>query len=233
MSQITVVAANQINAVAPPGAGTVDVQVTTTSGQSLPKPVDQFTYGVQPMVASISPYHGPSTGGTIVTITGTGFTTATRVSFDEVDFPVNADASFTIVSDTQITAVSPPAVAGVASVLVTNSIGSSPPSKGGKFLYEATVDAISPASGPTSGGTVVTVTGSGFQAVVNGATVNVVQYVNFGDQISRITDFVIDSPTQLRVTMPPWAAETRDLQVDTVSGPSPASPGDLFTYTTP
>jgi hypothetical protein len=55
-----------------------------------------------PTIASIVPNSGPAAGGTTVTITGRYFTGATAVRFG-----ANA-AIFTVDSDTQITAISPP-----------------------------------------------------------------------------------------------------------------------------
>jgi large repetitive protein len=57
-----------------------------------------------PVVTGISPASGPLSGGTSVTITGSNFTGATAVSFGGT-----AAASFTVSSDTSITAVIPAA----------------------------------------------------------------------------------------------------------------------------
>ena len=69
-----------LTAVSPPGvAGTVDITVTTPIGTSDISPADQFTYVVAPIVSCVSPViGGPLAGGTTVTITGTGFSNATR-----------------------------------------------------------------------------------------------------------------------------------------------------------
>lgn len=67
----------------------------------------------------------PSSGaaGTTVTIAGTGFTGATAVRFNGVDA-----SSFTVVSDTQLTAVVPPtAVDGVITVVNGSSVNSASP----------------------------------------------------------------------------------------------------------
>lgn len=56
-----------------------------------------------PTISGVTPRQGPSTGGTAVTITGAGFTGTTQVIFG-----FQAAVSFTVDSDTQITAVSPP-----------------------------------------------------------------------------------------------------------------------------
>ncbi|WP_308425171.1 IPT/TIG domain-containing protein, partial [Wenjunlia tyrosinilytica] len=59
----------------------------------------------------MTPTTGPTTGGTTITLTGTGFTSATAVRFG-----TTPATSFTIVSDTHISAVSP---AGTGTVQVT------------------------------------------------------------------------------------------------------------------
>lgn len=58
--------------------------------------------GGAPTFTSINPTSGPVAGGTVVTITGTGFTGATNVVFG-----AEAAASFTVDSDTQVTATTP------------------------------------------------------------------------------------------------------------------------------
>ena len=69
-----------------------------------------------PAVASVSPASGPVTGGTAITITGTGFLPGATVSFDSY-YPA-VDVS--VVGPTTITARTPALSAGVHSVSVTN-----------------------------------------------------------------------------------------------------------------
>ena len=81
-----------------------------------------------PTVSSISPTSGPATGGTSVTVSGSGFTDATAV-----DFGGNA-ASFTITSDTQISATSP-AGSGTVDITVTTPNGTSTTGSSDQFIY--------------------------------------------------------------------------------------------------
>jgi large repetitive protein len=60
------------------------------------------TFVPVPRVLSISTAYGPATGGTSVTITGTGFTNATSVSFG-----ATPAATFTIANDNSIAATAP------------------------------------------------------------------------------------------------------------------------------
>jgi len=62
----------RIVAIAPPGLGKVDVTVVTANGTSPINPKDAYQYG-KPTITSVSPDEGPATGGTEVTITGSGF----------------------------------------------------------------------------------------------------------------------------------------------------------------
>ena len=99
----------------------------------------------------MSPTSGPAAGGTLVTITGTGFTGATAV-----DFGTTAATSVTVVNDTTITADSP-AGTGTVDVTVTTPAGTSATSAADQFTYTAvaapTVTGLSPTSGPAAGGT--------------------------------------------------------------------------------
>ena len=89
-----------------------------------------------PTVTSVTPSTGPSAGGNTVTITGTGFTGATSVTFGGV-----AATSFTVVNDTTITSVVPSGSAGAVSVIVTTAVGSN----AANSLYSyATVVATTP-----------------------------------------------------------------------------------------
>lgn len=70
---ITADTASAVSVLAPPGAGTVTVAVTTPGGIATSS--KQFEYG--PEVESVTPASGPLAGGSTVTITGTGFLTGT------------------------------------------------------------------------------------------------------------------------------------------------------------
>jgi alpha-tubulin suppressor-like RCC1 family protein len=124
----TVNSDDSITATAPAGAGTVDVTVVTAGGTSATGSADTFTYGVT--VTGVEPDEGPQAGGTSVTITGSGFTGATVVSFGST-----AATSFTVNSDSSITAVAP-AGKGTVDVQVTTTYGTSPTSWADQFSYK-------------------------------------------------------------------------------------------------
>jgi hypothetical protein len=128
-ASFTVNSATSITAVSPAGAGTVDVTVTTPAGTSPTGSADQFTYG--PTVTKVEPNRGSTGGGTTVTLTGTGFTGASAVNFG-----ATSAKSFTVNSNTSITAVSPKVKGnGTVDVTVTTPIGTSPTSAADHFTF--------------------------------------------------------------------------------------------------
>jgi hypothetical protein len=129
-TSFSVVSSSEITAVSPAQVAAVhNTYVTTPEGTSLPVAADEFTYTAA-VVSSISPTSGPTTGGTTVTITGFGFTGATKVLFGTV-----AATSFSVVSDTKITAVSPAQAAAWHKIYVTTPSGTSSPVTADRFTY--------------------------------------------------------------------------------------------------
>ena len=112
-------------------------------------------------MTGISPAAGPIAGGTVVTVTGTGF--ADAIAGTGVQFSGTNAASFTISSGSSMSATSP-AGTGVADITVTNETGTSAITSADHFSYDAapSVSAVSPAAGPIAGGSVVTITGVGY-----------------------------------------------------------------------
>jgi hypothetical protein len=127
-TSFTVNSETSITAVSPAHAtGGVIVMVKTPEGWSQTLEPAHFTYG--PTVTKLEPNVGPPSGGTSVTITGTNFTGATAVHFGPTAAP-----SFTVNSDTSITAVSPSGT-GFVQVTVTTKEGTSVESPGARFGY--------------------------------------------------------------------------------------------------
>jgi hypothetical protein len=113
----TVIDDGSISVVVPAGAaGPVSVIVTTAGGIDwLP---DSYTYIAAPTVSIVSPTTGPTAGGTLVSLAGTGLSTTTQVTFD------GTPANFSVISDTLVSANTPPGTAGAVDVVVTNPAGS-------------------------------------------------------------------------------------------------------------
>src|SRR5439155_2406545 len=116
--------------------------------------------------------------------------------------------------------------AGVADVIVTVSGQSSAANPGDEFTYVVPppiVTAVNPSSGPTAGGTTITITGTSFDT--GPATVSV------GD--SPATGVSVVSATQINATTPAHSAGLADVVV-TIGGQSSATnAGDQFTYLAP
>ncbi len=211
-------------------AGAVDVVVTVPGGSATS--VGGFTY-VNPTITSLTPNSGPVAGGTSVVITGTGFTGATGVTFG------GTTASCTVNSDTQITCTSPSHAAGPVDVVVTVP-GGSATSVGG-FTYIATaITGMNPTSGPTSGGTTVVITGTGFTGATGftfGGT-NASCTVNSDTQITCTTPAHTAGPVDVVVTAPAGMATSvggftyipATLTV-AASGAATIKPGDPYVYT--
>ncbi len=229
-SKFTVRSATAIGAVAPAGAGTVDVTVTTPEGTSAASAADQFAYtDSPPVVREVLPDEGPAAGGTSVTILGLYFLPATAV-----DFGGTSAVSFTVESNKSITAVAPPGTAGKALVTVTSPYGTSGPEScilrnppGGchprdhfKFGVPTITD-VTPATGSTTGGTSVTITGTGFGI---GATATTVK---FGGTRSPTVECT--STTTCTVVAPPRKAGTVDIRATVNRKTSKPSPADQFT----
>jgi hypothetical protein len=72
-TSFTVKSSKSILALTPAAAATtVDVTVTTPAGTSATSLADHFRFG-PPTITELTPNHGPTTGPTSVTVTGTGF----------------------------------------------------------------------------------------------------------------------------------------------------------------
>ena len=150
-----------------------------------------FTFVAPPAVTTVSPTSGPSAGGTAVTLTGTDFTSGATVTFGGV-----AATNVIVVSATSITLTTPAHSAGAVTVVVTNpdSQSASVPN-GFTFVAPPTVTTVSPDSGPTAGGTAVTLTGTDF---TTGAT------VTFGGVAA--TNVIVVSATSITLTTPAHSA---------------------------
>jgi hypothetical protein len=147
--------------------------------------------GVAPIVTGLSTNSGgPYSGGTTVVIHGSGFSSADGVRFG------STGASFTMNSDSQITAVSPVPVTGSpvggVDVSVETLTAQSAPVPADRFLYGGPdLTGVSPAYGPEVGGAAVTIHGANF---LTGDT------VHFGTQVG--TGVTITSSTSLQVVAP-------------------------------
>jgi len=228
--QFAIVADTQIVADSPAGVGDVDVTVVNPGGTSRTSSADKFNYAPSitcptPPTSGcpVEPSNGPPTGGTDVTITGTNFTGATAVNFGTAALtPTMTDppgtGNFLFVSDTEIIADSP-AGSGVVNVAVTTPGGSSSLSSSDEFSYAPTVTGLTPTFGPATGGTTVTITGSGF----TNATA-----VDFG--ATAATSFFVSSDSSITATSPPGKVPSVAVTVTTSGGTSVGGTASDFGY---
>jgi hypothetical protein len=177
-----------------------------------------------PVLSALNPASGPQSGGTTVTLSGQAFIGVSKVLFAGVE------ASFTVDSESLITAISPSCLPSTACAQSSNAFGApitvitpagsvTTPTTA-EFAYQASITSVSPSSGPLSGGTSVTVTGAGFETGANSRfRFGTLPAVNA--QCSSTTLCTMLTPAQ-----GPGSVEV------TYSGSLPANSG-RFTYTGP
>ncbi len=158
---------------APPGApGFVDVTVSNTNGTGTL--ADGFEYRPPPSLLAVLPSAGTPLGGTAVTLTGAGFRAGTPGAIT-VTFGGQPASDIVVVDDTTITARTPAGAPGAAvDVVLANELGTATLADGYAYHPAPTLALVDPASGPSIGGTLVTLTGAGF--VANGAGANTVTF---------------------------------------------------------
>src|SRR5207245_5378840 len=121
------------------------------------------------------------------------------------------DTIISVVCATHVNATTPAHAAGLADVVVTIGGQSSATNAGDQFTYLAptpTVTAIDPTSGPTAGGTAITITGTSFDATAT---------VAIGG--SAATGVTVVSATQINAATPAHPAGVADVVV-TIGGQS-------------
>jgi len=208
-TDVVVTGSAEITCNTPPGTGTVEIEVFNPA--SSPGTLSSaFTYDVvpAPTVSTITPVHGPASGGTTVTIGGTGFVAGATVTIDATPATgVSVNSSSEIVCTT-------PAGTGLVTVTVENTDGDKGYLVNG-YTYDPppTVGSIAPDHGPEPGGTTVTITGSDF---VSGATVDIGGAAATSVSVNSATEIVCDTPpgsglAGVSVTNP-------DAQTGTLSG---------------
>ncbi|MET7937865.1 IPT/TIG domain-containing protein [Streptomyces sp. NPDC005322] len=191
----------------PAGSGAAPVTVTTPGGTGT---LGYFYYSPFPALTGISPAAGPVSGSDQeIVITGRNLAGAIDVYFG------STRAVIQTVSDTQVTvrAAESPAPGGVTVTVTTP--GGSTDGLAYTYLSPSAVTGVSPSTGPTTGGTEVTITGAGL-AHTDHVTFNGIQ-----------ASFAVISDTTLTTTSPPSGTEgTVDV---TVTGPG-GTPAGSFTY---
>jgi IPT/TIG domain len=212
-TNVAVVNSTTVTVTTPAGStGAATVAVTNPGGQNASL-ANAFTYIAPPTVSSITPSSGPVAGGTGVTITGIGFLAGATVTIGGT-----AATKVVVVNSTTITATTPAGSVGAATVTVTNSGQSGSLANGFTYIGQPTVSSVSPNSGSTLGGTVVTIKGTNFAV---GAT------VTFGG--TSATNVIVVNSTMITVTTPARSSGTVSVTVTNV-GAQTSTLTNGFTY---
>jgi hypothetical protein len=194
----------------PSGTGTVPVTVTTPGGSVS---AGQYFYINPPFKAALSAYVGPVGGTNTVTVTGSGLATTTGITFG-----ATAGTGLSVTNDGSVDIVVP-AGTGTVPIHVTTKGGST---NGLFYSYAAApaTDSISPAGGPESGGTPVSI----------GSTtggLSTTEDVSFGANSAAF--YVLDDNSI--VAYAPAGTGTVTVNIDTAGGPDTTP--QSFTYTPP
>ena len=205
----------QVTFTTPPASstlgGSVNVLIQNPDGgvASLASGFYYTAYEIPLAISTVDPRSGPNSGGTNVTLTGTGFSGAAAVYFG--DIPAS---SVNWLGNSAMFARTPPNVNGTAPITVVNPDGAQVTLAEG-FTYQGAVrtSAVTPGSGPMAGGTTVTVNGNGFvrgAAVTIGDAAMTSVIVVSSTQIVAVTPKGVQGVARLRVTNPDGAASALD-----------------------
>ncbi len=207
--------------VTPPGlAGAQDLVVAGQGGQAtLAK---GFVY-VDPSVTAfgvvaIVPSGGPAAGGTGVAVIGTGFPDGGFGVWLGDAGPVAAAPS----TPNEAALVTPPGAVGTVDVAADGGTFAATALAGFTYLPERTVVQVQPASGPSAGGTAITVNGAGF---LPGDTLRVGPL--------PATQVAVVSATELTAVTPAGSAGPADVTLLAADGGAPATLPGGFTYEDP
>lgn len=210
----------------------IPVTVQTAGGTTTP-PLE-VDIPVAPTLTSISVHTGPTTGGTVVDATGSGFASGDIAEFAESSgvffFPISATNDVTVQSPTQLSFVTPATSPAISGTFVICSVGacSEPNGPADAFTYFQPVLPIVTSISPTRGAA-----GGGGTAVILGSGLGSVQSVYFGTARSpeavNPPGFTGGSDTEVEAVIPPGVAgKAVTVTVQTLAGTAAAP--QSFTY---
>lgn len=165
-------------------------------------------------LARIVPDHGPFTGGNQVVLRGNGFTEESQVVFGE---HMVQPADHRLIDPRRLMVVVPAGAPGTVDVSIT--VGDETVTLENAYTYDALH--VEPSSGSVSGGTFVTIIGTGtdFQP---------------GDRVifgrTECRDVEVVSTTRINCRTPPMAPGTVDVTVEDGAGAGSITATDAYTY---
>ncbi len=183
---------------------------------------------ISPAVSAVDPPGGDPAGGQEVTVTGTGFSGTTAVTFTPAGTagPGAAATNVNVITDAVLTATVP-AGTGAVGVTVTTPVGVSLVTPASQYCYVAAgqpvVTGVAPAYGIATVNQPVTIYGTGFSSPVT------VTFTPAGGAAGTV-DGTLVSATEVTATAPAGIAiGTADVTVTTSAGTSLASPASQYT----
>lgn len=203
-TNVQFISAQELRATAPPSPGTttpVDVVVIRPDGREA-RLTGGVTYLADPAPTSVDPPRAPVSGGTRHYIRGTGFAQGAVVDVG------GSGAIVLSVTPTAIEVILPPNPAGPADVLVRVGNEEGLLASGVTYVDAPApiVTSFSPTSGPSSGGTLVTLVGQGFapdaQVRFDGLSAVGVQVDATGDRITCLAPSHAAGAAEVRVRNP-------------------------------
>jgi hypothetical protein len=177
----TMLTPTSLRVVVPDGATTGPVTVTNPAGSRL----STLLFRVLPRVTGVSPL--AAVAGANVSITGNNFTGATAVRFGTIN------AAFTVLSDTEITALVPATAPALAAITVVTPAGTAVSAVSFNAILPPTLTSFTPAAGAI--GAVVTIAGKNLNSVTG---------VTFTGTNTSVTPTIL-SATSIRAVVPTGA----------------------------
>ncbi|WP_322788755.1 beta strand repeat-containing protein, partial [Sphingorhabdus rigui] len=220
VTSFTVVSATRILAVVPAASSTGPVSVVVTAPGGTATRAGAYNYvalSSAPTISSVSPSNISVDGGS-VTVFGTNFIGVTSVTFNGVPGTSMIDQGGTV-----LTITAPAGTVGPVDIAVTTAAGTATRVNAATYIADRlpAISAVSPASGPNSGGTTVTITGTNFSSATA---------VRFGSGTG--TSFSVVSPTQITVVTPVLSdIGTQGVTIASPAGSSISNVNSRFVFT--
>ena len=208
----------------PAGPSGTAVDVRVSGGNGADTLAGGFRYFPAPRVTAVSPVSGPESGGTLVTLTGLNFS-MNEAGENRVKFGSLPASGVVTVSDTTIRCFAPEGAGGTSvDVLVANGNGTGLRAQGFRYHRPPDLSSLVPELGPRSGGSLVTLHGSGFRESGAGETT-----VLFGGTAALEVSVVDDGTLTCRT---PAKASDASVDVELFNANGRALLGQSFRFVT-